>query len=94
VVRIDPSQREGAVAAVIGMMRDARKRRGCVSCVFAEDIEDPSVLHVFEEWESPEALRRYLRAPRAEARRLQVGQLGIREIALEEFEVDAVGPIV
>jgi quinol monooxygenase YgiN len=93
-VRIDPAKRNDVVEATIEVMQESREMPGCISFVFAADLEDPGVLHVFQEWESPEALNRHLTAPRVEAVRLRLGSLGVREIAVQRYSVQSVGPIV
>ena len=93
-VRIDPAKRNDVVEATIEVMQETRKQPGCISFVFSADLEDPGVLHVFQEWETPEALNRHLTAPRVEAVRLRLGSLGVREIAVQRYLVQSVGPIV
>jgi len=93
-VRIDPANRDDVIEATIEVMSEARKLPGCISFTFSADLEDPGVLHVFQEWESPEALERHLAAPRVEAARLQLGSLGVREISVQRYAIQSVGPIV
>ena len=93
-VRIDPAKRNDGVEATIEVMQESRKLPGCISFVLAADLEDPGVLHVFQEWESPEALNRHLTGPRVEAVRLQLGSLGVCEIAVQRYSISSVGPIV
>jgi quinol monooxygenase YgiN len=93
-VRIDPARRAEVLEATIEVMQETRKLPGCISFVFSADLEDPGVLHLFQEWESPEALRRHLTEPRAEAVRLRLESLGVREIAVQRYSISAVGPIV
>ena len=93
-VRIDPAKRNDVVAATIEVMQETRQLPGCISFVFSADLEDPGVLHVFQEWESPEALERHLTSPRVEAARLRLGSLGVREVAVQRYAIHSVGPIV
>ena len=93
-VRIDPAKRNDVIDATIEVMQETRKLPGCISLVFSADLEDPGVLHVFQEWESQEALDRHLSAPRVEAVRLRLGSLGVREIAVQRYAIQSVGPIV
>jgi len=93
-VRIDPAKRDDVIETTIEVMQETRKLPGCISFTFSADLEDQGVLHVFQEWESPEALDRHLTAPRVEAVRLQLGSLGVREIAIQRYAIQSVGPIV
>ena len=92
-VRIDPAKRDEVIEAAIDVMREARKLPGCISFVFSADIEDPGVLHVFQEWESPEAFESHLTTLRIEAAQLQLGSLGVRDIAVHRYAIQSVGPI-
>jgi quinol monooxygenase YgiN len=94
VVRIDPAKRDHVVDATISVMQETRTLPGCISFVFSEDLEDPGVLHVFQEWESARAFQDHLATPRLESFRLQLGSLGVREIAVQRYEIRSVGPIV
>jgi quinol monooxygenase YgiN len=93
-VRIDPARRNDVLQAAIEVMQETRKLPGCITFVFSEDLEDPGLLHVFQEWASLEALGRHLREPGIEEVRLRLGELGVREIAVERYAIGSVGPIV
>jgi Uncharacterized conserved protein len=93
-VRIDPAKRDDVIEATIEVMQETRKLPGCISFVFSADLEEPGVLHVFQEWESQEALDRHLAEPRLEAVRLRLGSLGVRETAVHRYAIQSVGPIV
>ena len=93
-VSIDPAKRSDAIDATIEVMQQTRKVRGCISFVVSADLEDPGVLHVFQEWESPEAFDRHLDEPHVEAIRLRLGSLGVREIKVQRYAIRSVGPIV
>ena len=94
IVRIDPVERDEVTRAAIAVMQETRKLPGCISFVISTDLEDASVLHLFEQWESPEAVEAHLSEPRVEAFRLRLGSLGVREIAVSRYAVQSVGPLV
>lgn len=52
-----------AMAVAIAVQHEAVKAEGCVSFRFFADIENPTVLHSFEEWVSEEALTQSMAAP-------------------------------
>lgn len=62
-VAIKPEQREKAIAAASKMTAETHKEAGCIQYHFYTDIDDPNVLHVFEEWESDSALNAHLDTP-------------------------------
>lgn len=55
-IRIDPAQREQAIAHAVKMMEATRKEDGCHSYTFYGDLTDPGLFFVFEEWASLEHL--------------------------------------
>jgi quinol monooxygenase YgiN len=62
-VAVKPEMREKAIAAASRMTAETHKEAGCIQYHFYTDIDDPNVLHVFEEWESDEALNAHLKTP-------------------------------
>ncbi len=61
--RIQTSEKENAVRAGSVMAVASRDEPGCVDYRFGIDIEDPLVVHVFEQWESAEALEAHFTTP-------------------------------
>ena len=94
VVRIDVSRRDEIVDASIAVMQEVRKQPGCNTYVISTDLEDPAVMHMFQEWQTEEAHRAHVANPRIEAARLRAESLGLREMSLERYEIASVGSIV
>jgi quinol monooxygenase YgiN len=92
-IRIDAANRDAAIAAALEMMEATRKEHGCISYTFSADLADPGAFHVFEEWESPEALGAHFRAPHMAKFQAAVGGLGVREMKVQRYEVASVGPL-
>jgi len=92
-VRLDPTQRDKAVAAAREMMSETRKEQGCISYTFSEDLEGPGAFRIFEEWESDEALGAHFKSPHMARFQQEVGGLGVREMAVQRYEVAKVGPL-
>jgi quinol monooxygenase YgiN len=90
-ITIDPAQHERAVAAAVEMMRETQKEPGCVRYVFSADLAERGKFQLFEEWASPEALQAHFRAPHMATFQKAIGQLGVRELAIERYEVSAKG---
>lgn len=61
--RVKPEVRDEAVAAAVAMMRDSAAESGCNAYRFMSDLEDPDVIHVYEEWENAEALAEHFEQP-------------------------------
>ncbi len=64
---------EGAVDRVrdaLRTMEDAtRKEPGCLTYAFSVDISAPTVMRIFERWESMDALKAHLKMPHMGGRR-------------------------
>lgn len=92
-IRIDSAMRDELVAAAIEVVRELRKQVGCSSVTVSADLEDPSVLHLFQTWDSQAALMANLGSPQIDAIRDHAGKLGVREMAILKYDVVSVGPI-
>ncbi len=62
-VVIRQEMRSQAVAAAVKVTRATQADAGCLQYHFYSDLKDPNVLHVFEEWESVEALAAHMQLP-------------------------------
>jgi len=92
-VALDPGKREAAVTAAREMMAETRKEKGCISYTFSADLDEPGRFRIFEEWESDEALRAHFASPHMARFQKAVGGLGVREMAVQRYEVAKVGPL-
>ena len=92
-ISIDPANRDQAVAAAIEMMGATRQEPGCISYTFSADLVDPGAFRVFEEWESPEALTAHFASPHMARFQSVIPTLGVRDIAIQRYEVASVGPV-
>ena len=92
-VRIDPERRADAAAAAIEVQAATRAEAGCISYTLSADLAEPGLFHLFEEWESPEALKAHFQAPHMAAFQRALGGLGVREMKVQRYEVASVGPL-
>jgi quinol monooxygenase YgiN len=90
---IDPQHRDKAIAAAVEMMQETRREKGCISYVFSAGLNDPGCFRVFEEWESPEALAAHFESAHMARFRAVVPTLGVREMAIQRYEVTSVTPM-
>lgn len=93
VIRIDPAHTEAARAAAIEMMRETEKEPGCISYTFTADLAEPGAFRIFEEWESQAALDAHFGAPHMAAFQEKVGGLGVREMSVQKYQIESVGPL-
>ena len=92
-VRIDPTNHNEAVAAAIDVMTATAEEAGCISYTFSADLSDRSKFHIFEEWESQDALDAHFKTPHMAVFQGKFGALGVSEMALQRYEVASVGPL-
>jgi quinol monooxygenase YgiN len=62
-ILIRPEMRAQAMEAAVRVVRATQSDAGCLQYHFCVDLEDPNMLHVFEEWSSQEELVTHLRQP-------------------------------
>ncbi len=62
-VAINPERREEAVQVALKMVAATKLEAGCRSYDFWADLGNPNRFHVFEEWETPEALETHFDTP-------------------------------
>lgn len=92
-VVIDPARREDAVTAAREVMTETRREPGCISYTFSADLQDDATFHLFEEWESAEALGRHFATPHMGRFQAAMAGLGVQEMKVQRYEVSSVGPI-
>jgi quinol monooxygenase YgiN len=92
-IRIDTAARDELIETAIEVVRELRKQVGCTHVALSADIEDPSVLHLFQTWDSQAALLANLASQQIDAIRDHAGKLGVREMAILKYEIASVGPI-
>src|SRR5437588_34095 len=59
-VPILPDRKDAALAACLEVEAPTRLEDGCISYTYYFGISDPNYLHIFEEWESEDALNAHL----------------------------------
>ena len=57
-----PGKRAEVQRILRGLLEPTRVRAGCLACHVYEDVEDPDVLALVQEWASADDLERYLRS--------------------------------
>ncbi len=93
-IRLDPAQREKAVAASLDVMSDTREEPGCISYTFSADLADPAVFHIFEEWESQDALDAHFKTAHMATFQAAMGGFGIQEMTVQKYSGASAGPLV
>jgi quinol monooxygenase YgiN len=85
---VDPQDRDRFLAGRADLMRRSRQEPGCITYVFAADPLDPSVIELWERWESEEAVEGHRRVltesppadPGVNVQRAEVRQFAATEV--------------
>ena len=86
-IQIDPKDREKAVAAAAVMMRESNNESGCISYVFSEDLEQPGLFRIFEEWEDEAALKAHFKTPHMADFNKVIGSLKVLGADVKRYDV-------
>ena len=92
-IRLDPAKRDAAIAAARDVMQETHKEPGCISYTFSTDLADDGLFHVFEEWESQDALDAHFKTPHMATFQGAMGGFGIQEMKIQRYEVASVGSL-
>ena len=93
-IRIDPANRAAAVAAVSEVMAATREESGCISYTFSADLADEGLFHLFEEWESQEALDAHFKQPHMAKFQGAFGSFGVKGVKIQRYEVGSVSKLM
>lgn len=61
-IHVPPAKRDEIDRILRSLLGPVRVRGGCLACHVYQDIEEPKVLALIQEWASPDDLERYLRS--------------------------------
>ena len=91
--RLHAPEMEDALRAGSEMAAASRDEPGCIDYRFAIDIDDPLVVRVFEQWESPDALEAHFAMPHF----LAFSEVMLRAVDgpadFTRYEVSSAGPL-
>lgn len=87
---LEPESLAEALAAARVMAKATRQEPGCLAYAFYVDIENDSVVRVYEEWESPESLTRHFQTPHMAIFRTTLKGLQMRSRSVRRFEVRSI----
>ena len=92
-ITIDPAKLEEAKQAAAIMMAETHKEPGNIQYVFSGNFSDAGVVHLFEEWESQEALDFHFKTPHMAEFQKKMGSFGLKSMSVEKYEVASKGPL-
>jgi quinol monooxygenase YgiN len=83
-IKLAPGELEKFRAIATAMAEATRKEKGCVEYAFAQDIADPTILRIVEEWEDEAALTEHFATPH-----MATFNAAIRDAKVEHASVKA-----
>jgi quinol monooxygenase YgiN len=88
---------EGAVDAVREALRtmetETRKEAGCLTYAFSTDVNDPTMVRIFERWESDGALAAHMKTPHMAAFGASVAKIQPKSVNVAAYAVDREVPL-
>ena len=85
--RIGAGALEAARPAMDAMITASQAEAGCLAYAYAPDLNDETLVHVFERWDNREAFDRHVASDHLAVWRAQFAELGITDRHLALFEV-------
>ena len=92
-ISLAPEKREEAFAAAKLIMEETHKEPGNIAYAFSADLEDEGTVHIFEEWESQEALDFHFKTPHMAEFQQKMGSLGVKDMKLKKYEIASIGKV-
>jgi len=83
---IAPEDAETARNAAIEVARETRKEPGCIAYRFYADLEEDGRHHVFEMWETLDALQKHFETPHLKAFRAKIAGLKVISREVKRYE--------
>ena len=88
---------EGALNGVQGalgaMEEETRKEAGCLTYAFSVDVNDPTMVRIFERWESMDALAAHFKTPHMAAFGAALSAVQPKSMDVKVYEVEKEVPL-
>lgn len=92
-VRIDPERIGAALPAMSKMVAASNAEDGCLLYAYSQDLVDPGLVRISEQWRDREALKAHFQTPHMAEWRGVIPTLGISERNLTLFEAGEGEPV-
>ncbi|MGI9613355.1 MAG: putative quinol monooxygenase [Acidimicrobiales bacterium] len=90
---VDATQRQAMLDSVAPMVQASRAEAGCHEYVFTPDPHDPSLVRLFEMWESQGALDAHFASDHMAAWQQRAADLPISGRDIAKYTIAEVGPV-
>ena len=92
--RLQPGTGARAQQVIEEVVAKTRQEPGCYSYTFYIEVGDPNTLHVFEEWESNEALDAHIQREHTQRFLAALGELVAAPPDVNKYEISAVSRLL
>ncbi len=92
-VRLPPENLAAAKPHMLAMVEASRGESGCLNYAYSQDLFDPGLFHVIEQWRDREALKLHFQTPHMTVWRAAWLRLGIGDRSLVMVEAAEAEPI-
>ena len=92
-IQLDPAKREETLKTAQKWINGALSQDGCIAYSWCADVNDPARVHVFEEWETEQALADHLAGPQCQGMLGHMAGGGITGAVSRKYRVDKEGPV-
>jgi quinol monooxygenase YgiN len=92
-VRVPPANLDAFRPHMAAMMAASQAEAGCFDYNYAEDVTQAGLIHVFERWESQDALDAHFQTPHMAAWRAAWPSFGVSDRNLFAYEVASERPL-
>lgn len=93
-VKIGEGTLEQAREAMAAMVAASNAEAGCIAYAFAQDLGDPSLLHIVEKWQDDAALAAHFATPHMAAFGAAVSGLDFRIVEVVKYQADDGAPVM
>ena len=90
---IDPGKVDAALADAAEMMKASQAEDGCHAYAFSPDPITPGLLHLFEKWESDDALAAHSASDHMKTFQSKMPGWGVTGADIKRYEVASEGPL-
>jgi quinol monooxygenase YgiN len=92
-IRVAPEKMDALRPHAEAVIAATRAEPGCLAYSFAEDLAEPGLIRIYEEWRSLQDLEAHGRAPHMTPWRAAVGEIGVLARDLKRYEAGEPTPM-
>lgn len=90
-IKMNPEKADGAAEIFKSIMIETHKEPGNIDYTFSRDLSDSGTFHIYEKWESQDALDAHLATPHMETFMTAMGDFDVKDAKALKIEVSSEG---